>query len=224
MPTLAPAAELVTGMRMTREEFLAAWEELPDLKRAELIDGEVWVASPVRIDHWQPEGLIGLWLGMFSLRTIGCQFGHNGTWEMLGSIPQPDVFLRIAPAYGGQSSDGKKFPIGAPELAVEICVTSRDYDFGPKLHLYRRAGVREYITLETFRNRIVWRALEEDRYREVAPDENGVYRSERFPGLWLDSKALIANDGAKLLATLEQGLATPEHAAFVEELAAGQRP
>lgn len=224
MPTLAPAAELVTGMRMTREEFLAVWEELPDVKRAELIDGEVWVASPLSIEHSKPETAFGLALSIYAVRTPGCGSGQNATWQMLDSEPQPDVFLRIHEEYGGQSWEGDRFYEGAPELAVEICVTSRDYDFGPKLHLYRRAGVREYITLETFRNRIVWRALEEDRYREVAPDENGVYRSERFPGLWLDSKALIANDGAKLLATLEQGLATPEHAAFVEELAAGQRP
>jgi hypothetical protein len=45
------ATELVTGERLTREEFLRRWEELPDLKNAELIDGVVHVPSPVSRDH-----------------------------------------------------------------------------------------------------------------------------------------------------------------------------
>jgi len=219
MATLAPAeANLVTGMHMSREEFLAAWDDLPDLKRAELIDGEVWVPSPVRIEHSRPESAFGLALALYAARTAGCECGHNATWTMLDSAPQPDVFLRIREEHGGQSSEGTRFYEGAPELAVEICVTSRDYDFGPKLDLYRRAGVREYVTFENFRNRIVWRALEDGRYREVPPGADGVFQSAYFPGLWLDSHALVANDGAKLLATLEQGLATPEHSAFAEKL------
>jgi hypothetical protein len=48
MPSLvATATELVTGEQMTVEEFLHRWEELPDLKNAELIDGVVHVPSPV---------------------------------------------------------------------------------------------------------------------------------------------------------------------------------
>ena len=38
--------ELITGQRMTREEFLSRWEALPDLKNAELIDGIVYVHHP----------------------------------------------------------------------------------------------------------------------------------------------------------------------------------
>jgi hypothetical protein len=45
-----------------------------------------------------------------------------------------------------------------------------------------------------------------------------VWKSQVFPGLWLDGPALLARDSAKLLTTAQQGLATPEHAAFVQRL------
>jgi Uma2 family endonuclease len=142
----------------------------------------------------------------------------EATWSMLQSLPQPDVYLRILPECGGQSSDGPRFSNGAPELAVEICLTSTEVDFGPKLRLYQRAGVREYITVELLPKRIVWRVLQNNAYQAIQPDADGVMRSIVFPGLWLDVDAFWRNDGARMLATLEAGLATPEHGEFVARL------
>jgi hypothetical protein len=45
-----------------------------------------------------------------------------------------------------------------------------------------------------------------------------VWKSRIFAGLWLDGPALLARDSARLLATVQQGLATKEHAAFVRRL------
>jgi Uma2 family endonuclease len=139
---------------------------------------------------------------------------------MLDNAPQPDAYLRILPSHGGQSGDEKRFCTGAPELAVEVCLTSTEVDFGPKRKLYQRAGVREYITIETFGNRIVWRMLENGVYvsQEVPPD--GILRSQVFPGLWLDVAAFWADDGAKMLAALNAGLASEDHQKFVARLAA----
>ena len=53
---------------------------------------------------------------------------------------------------------------------------------------------------------------------DVDPEPDGVYRSEVFPGLWFDPVAFFAEDMDALIATLERGLATPEHAAFVARL------
>jgi len=165
MPSLvATATELVTGERMTVEEFLHRWEELPDLKNAELIDGVVHVSSPVSREHGSLDTLVHLWLAYYAQATPGCGAGNNSTWLMLDSAPQPDAYLRILPAYGGQSSDGRLYSTGAPELAVEICLTTTEVDFGPKRKLYQRAGVREYITIETFRKGIVWRMLVDGVY------------------------------------------------------------
>jgi len=222
---LAPAVtttELVTGERMTVEEFLRCWEELPDLKNAELIDGVVHVASPVSREHGSIDTLIHWWLAHYAHATPGCHAGNNSTWLMLDSAPQPDAFLRILPAHGGQSGDDRLYCTGAPELAVEICLTSTEVDFGPKRKLYQRAGVQEYITIELFRKRLVWHVLQEGVYfyQEYPPD--GILRSLVFPGLWLDVAAFWAEDGARMLAALNAGLSSEDHQKFVKRLAAAK--
>ena len=218
-PVVTPPG-LITGERMDVEEFLCRWDELPYLKNAELIDGIVYVPSPLSLDHGSLDTLILWWLTQYAHATPGCKAGNNVTWLMLDSSPQPDAFLRVLPSRGGQSRDEKRYCAGAPELAVEICLTSTEVDFGPKLRLYQRAGVREYITIEIFGKRIVWRKLENAVYvaQQIPPD--GVLRSQVFPGLWLDPASLLEGDGKRMLAVLRQGLASPEHAAFVAKLAA----
>jgi Uma2 family endonuclease len=92
---------LVTGERLTVEEFLRRWEELPDLKHAELIDGVVYVPSPVSLAHGSLDFRIIWWLGHYAQATPGCKGGSNSTWLMSGSAPQPDVYLRILPRTEG---------------------------------------------------------------------------------------------------------------------------
>ena len=217
-PVVTPPG-LITGQRMSVEEFLRRWEELPDLKNAELIDGVVYVSSPVSREHGSLDTLIHWWLTHYAHATRGCASGNNSTWLMLGSAPQPDAYLRISPSHGGQSGDEKLYCTGGPELAVEICVTSTEVDFGPKLKLYERAGVREYITIELFGQRIVWRMLENAVYVAQQIPSDGVLRSRVFPGLWLDVAAYWDNDGTKMLAALNAGLSSEDHQRFVERLA-----
>jgi len=219
-PVVRPPG-LVTGERLTVEEFLRGWEELPELKRAELIDGVVYVPSPLSLDHGSLDTRIVLWLAYYAQATPGCKAGSNSTWLMLGSAPQPDVYLRILPSHGGQSRNERQFGAGAPELAVEICVTSTEIDFGPKLALYQRAGVREYITVEQFGQRMIWRVLENGAYVAQMLPPDGIVQSRVFPGLWLDVAAFWADDGAKMLAVLNAGLASDDHRQFVERLTAG---
>jgi Uma2 family endonuclease len=149
-PVVRPPG-LVTGERLTVEEFLRRWEDLPDLKNAELIDGVVYVPSPVSLDHGRLDSRIILWLAYYAQATPGCDNGNNSTWLMSGSAPQPDAYLQILPSHGGQSGIDGPLGAGAPELAVEICVTSTEVDVGPKLALSegRRAGIHHRRTLWT---------------------------------------------------------------------------
>jgi Uma2 family endonuclease len=218
MATLIESAALATGDRMDKAEFLCRWEALPELKRAELIEGVVFVPSPLSRNHGNADTTITGWIWLYTVATPGCEAGSNTTWEMLESVPQPDVHLRIDRERGGQSFVRGKYPVGAPELAVEICLTSTEVDFGPKLRLYRLAGVREYITIELLAKRIVWRVLRDGAYYALDPDPDGVLRSTVFPGLWLDQDAFWANDAARMLATLEAGLASEEHKEFAARL------
>jgi Uma2 family endonuclease len=216
-PLVEPAT-LTTGEKMDRTEFLRRWDALPELKLAELIEGVVFVASPVSRDHSDADSTIGWLLKHYANATPNCDSGHNASWKMLESMPQPDLHLRIRPESGGQSSDGPRFFEGAPELAIEICLSSTEVDFGSKLRLYRRAGVREYITIEFAPKRIVWRILQGDSYYSLEPDADGVFRSITFPGLWLDRDAFWRNDGGRLLATLHAGLTSAEHQEFLARL------
>ena len=80
--------ELVTGMKMTLEEFLRRWEAIPELKKAELIDGVVYVPSPVGLDHCTKDAMLIWWLGSYVVETPGCDTGNNGTWIMLRRLPE----------------------------------------------------------------------------------------------------------------------------------------
>jgi len=218
-PVVRPPG-LVTGERLTVEEFLRRWEELPELKNAELIDGVVYVPSPVSYDHGRLDSRIIWWLSQYACGTPGCDSGNNSTWLMSGSAPQPDAYLQILPSHGGQFRTERSLCAGAPELVVEICVTSTEVDFGSKLALYERAEVREYVTVERFGQRMIWRVLENGAYVAQTLPVDGIVRSQVFPGLWLDLEAFWANDKAKMLAALNAGLASEEHRKFVERLAA----
>src|SRR5205823_2829437 len=128
----------------------------------------------------------------------------------------PDAHLRLLPEYGGQARLGKDDIVeGAPELAGEVAYSSASYDLNVKLHVYRRNGVREYIVWRTFDRAIDWFVLRDGQYERLAPGSDGIYRSEVFPGLWLDAQALIDGKLVRVSEVARQGLASPEYAAFV---------
>ena len=197
------------------------WDAMPDLEHAELIDGIVYMASPVTNTHGVFHSRLTGWLLFYEMATPGCKANLGTTHLMTSdSVPQPDVALRILPEFGGQSSNEGDYPAGAPELIVEISHTTSARDSGVKLRLYERSGVREYIIVRPSKKQIAWRELLDGKYQEIAPDADGLYRSRIFPGLWMDPAALWAGDLNGLAAAVKHGTATPEHAAFASALAA----
>ena len=173
-PSTVRPPGLVTGERVTVEEFMRRWEELPDLKNAELIDGVVHVLSPAGLEHGSLSSRTISWLGYYAYATPGCDAGSHSTWLMSGSVPQPDVYLRILPSHGGQSRNEGEYGTDAPELVAEVCDTSTEVDFGPKLALYERAGVREYVTVELLGQRLIWRVLENGAYVALTLPPDGI--------------------------------------------------
>jgi hypothetical protein len=202
------------GDRMKREEFLSRWERMDGLKFAELIDGVVYMPSPLSLQHGDRDMQMHALLGVYAMRVGVCKALSNTTWLMLDSAPQPDIAMALLPQFGGTVNLTGKLASGVPELVVEVCLSSRSYDVGPKLALYQRAGVKEYITVLLEEQRIEWRALENGSYRLTQPDPSGIYRSTIFPGLWLDEPALWKGDGQRLLDVLESGIASDECVGF----------
>lgn len=212
---------LESGDRLARHEFERRYQAMPHLKQAELIEGVVYVASPVRIsNHGRPHAKIIGWLLVYQAATPGVDLADNTTVRLdADNEPQPDALLRIEPEVGGNSRISEDDYIeGAPELIAEIAASSASYDLGDKLNAYRRNGVREYIVWQSYENKLDWFRLREGRYVALEPDEEGIIRSEVFPGLWLSVAALRGGKTAEVLAVLQRGLQTPEHRALVELL------
>ena len=113
--------------------------------------------------------------------------------------------------------------MGAPELVAEVSLSSASVDLGPKLNLYRAAGVLEYISALVEPPQVIWRELIDGDYIVIEPDADGFLRSRVFPGLWLDPQTLLSENTPRLLEVLNQGLQSPEHEAFVRKLAARKR-
>ena len=210
------------GDRMTREEFHRLYEQTPAGFKAELIGGIVYVASPLGKRHATNHAfLLGVLLA-YRGRTPGVELGDNAT-ILLGDEgePQPDLYLRIMPECGGQSRDAGDYVEGAPELVAEVAHTSHAIDLHAKRADYARYGVLEYLVATLRDRRLRW--FDVQAGQELSADPDGVVRLRTFPGLWVHVEALFAEDYDRLMATLTQGLATPEHAAFVARLAAARQ-
>lgn len=218
--TLDAPPELHSGDVMSRDEFLRRWEAMPDTKFAELIGGVVQMASPVGFDHGTTDFRMGALLGTYVAETEGVDGGSNTTWMMLQDAPQPDCHLRIEEACGGHSRVVENYLHGAPEFAVEISGTSALFDLREKLALYELAGVDEYFVVLMWEPEVRWFQREQGRFEQREIPADGIVRSRVFPGLWLDTQAILKREIRQALAVLKQGLATAEHQEFVQNLAA----
>jgi Uma2 family endonuclease len=212
------SAELYNGDRMTQKEFHRIYEQTPKDFKAELIGGIVYVASPLKRQHARSHLYLGAVFAAYEDNTPGVEAGDNATVILSAdNEPQPDLFLRVLPEFGGQSRTSKKdYVRGAPELFAEIAHSSRAIDLHAKKQEYAQHGGLEYIVVCLRERQIRWFDLSSGE--EFVADAKGVFRSRIFPGLWLHGEALLAKDYKRLMATLEQGLASEEHAAFVRQL------
>jgi Uma2 family endonuclease len=216
-----PIPPLENGDRLTRAEFERRYEAMPHVKKAELIEGVVYMPSPARLrKHGRPHAHVLAWLGTYEAGTPGVLAADNATARIdLDNEPQPDALLMIEPAWGGQARISEDdYVEGAPELVVEVASSSVSYDLGVKLNAYRRNGVREYVVWRVQDGAIDWFVLREGRYAVQAAGADGLLRSEVFPGLWLDAGALLRGDLARVLAVVREGLGCPGHGEFVERL------
>ena len=195
--------ELQNGDRMSRDEFMHRWEQIPELKQAELIEGVVYLASPVSLAHGSYDALFVQWLGRYAFAVQkGLRIATNTTVPIGDSTFQPDIAL-FHPARSGATG---KYLEHLPDLVVEISHASRSYDLGPKLAAYRSAGLRDYITVLLEDQRVEWRVLSRARYRLLQPANDQILRSPNFPGLWLDTQALFPPDERRLFGAIDRGL------------------
>jgi Uma2 family endonuclease len=212
---------LENGDQLDQQTFHARYQAMPEDCRAELIGGTVHMPSPQKVPHGKAQKLVVRWLDEYAEATPGTDALVNNTL-ILGpdSEPEPDACLFIAPGFGGQVHvDEDEYLNGAPELIVEVSSASESIDLHRKKNDYEKAGVREYVVLALRTQQVFWFLRRRGKYKEVPLPGDGTFRSRVFPGLWLDAEAALRNHRQRVLAALGQGLAGPEHAAFVAKLA-----
>jgi hypothetical protein len=216
-----PIPPLEPGDHLTRDEFERRYEAMPNVKKAELIEGVVYMPSPVRLNrHGSPQAALNGWLMVYWANTPYVQVGDNSTVRLdPENEPQPDALLIIDPAHGGQTHIGADdYLEGGPEWVGEVAASSVSIDLHAKLRAYQRNHVREYLAWRVLDGAIDWFVLRKGRYALLKPTKEGIYQSKVFPGLWLDAAALARFDLARVLQVAQEGVASPGHARFVARL------
>ncbi len=214
--------ELENGDRLNRAEFERRYDALPDLKQAELIEGVVYMASPVRRKkHGKPHLFITTWIGSYLAATPGTDAADNSSVRVdEDNMPQPDADLRVEEECGGQSYiDEDDYLQNIPELVIEIAASTASYDLHDKLEMYLLNGAKEYLVWRVIDKQIDWFVSQDGTYIKLQPDAEGIIASTIFPGLRLAVNAMLAGNLATVLAELQKGIASDEHQAFVAELA-----
>jgi Uma2 family endonuclease len=210
---------LENGDRLSQPEFHDRYLAMPHVSKAQLIEGVVYMPSPVRSrSHGQPHAMIIGWLSNYWVATPGVDLNDNATVLLDGdNEPQPDALLRIENGGNSRITDDD-YVQGAPELIVEIAASTASYDLHDKKKADRRNGVQEYIVWQINEKSLYWFRLDKGKYVSIKPDENGVVHSVVFPGLWLAVTALLEGDLAQVMVVLQEGINSVEHGEFVKSL------
>jgi Uma2 family endonuclease len=209
---------LESGEHLTRAEFERRYEADPDTKKAELVEGVVHMPSPVSAVHGKSHSSVIAWLSVYAATVKIIQTLDNTTVVLdVDNEVQPDALLRLE-KFGRTRLNEKGYIVGAPELIVEIAVSSAGIDLYAKKNIYRRNGVQEYLVWQIRDERMDWFELRDEEYKLIAPGENGILHSRVFPGLWLAADAMLDGDLKQVLDVLQRGLASEEHREFVNKL------
>lgn len=216
----SPIPTLEAGDLLDQPTFHARYEAMPDV-RAELIGGIVYMSSPLKPQHGRTTAHLSGWLTGYERETPGTE-AYDNTTVILGprGEVQSDGFLILSPGRGGATRlDAAGFLTGPPEFLSEVATSTESYDLHAKKDEYERAGVKEYLAVALRQAQVLWFVRRRGKFQALAPGADGILRSTVFPGLWLDPQALLKLDSRRISEVLRAGLASPEHAAFLNRLA-----
>lgn len=194
---------LESGDHLSRAEFHHTYCARPDIKKAELVKGIAYVASPVSVIYGEPHAALIGWLIAYRVRHSDLHVGDNLTVFLDAETEvQPDACMwREGPGGPHVSTDG--YIEGAPQLVIEIAASSASYDLHEKREAYQRNGVLEYVVWRVRDGIVDWFRLSGGTYVRVEPDERGAIESRTFPGLRLNVPMLLAENLAGVIAELD---------------------
>lgn len=217
---------LVSGDRLSRAEFERRYWLHPEIKKAELIERRVYVASPLYHGHGRPHLNVSTFIGTYVLKTEGLIANDNTSIRLDGDNEiQPDTAVYIAPEYGGKTLlPEDDFIEGAPEFVIEVARSSASYDLFDKKRVYQRNGMPGYVVLSVYDKRTHWFELIDGVYAEIQPDENGIFKSNVLPGFWFDGLAYWREDWKQVFKALDEGMNSAEYHQFQQQLISQKQP
>jgi len=107
---------------------------------------------------------------------------------------------------------------GAPEFVVEIANSSASNDLHQKLEVYRRNGVREYLVWRTMEGEFDYMVLKDGQFRQPPRDPMALSAVRFFPVCGEHCCCVAGRFGRRRLQTMQHGIASAEHVAFLEHL------
>jgi Uma2 family endonuclease len=184
MVTIATWSRVEVAERTTAAEY---WEEAPDDRKAELING-VMVIAPAPLDiHEKLFGfLFSLLRDYIEEHDLGEVRGSRTGVELAAEeVYQPDILFVAHDRLGIIERKGL---VGAPDLVIEILSAgTASYDRGDKLRTYERAGVRELWMIDPYGPvGTEFYQIVEGRFLPTTPDAQGVLHSIAIPGFLID--------------------------------------
>ena len=189
------------GDQLSHSEFERRRGLHPEIKKAELINGLVFLEMTVGPAHADVHKMVMTLLGVYEARHPETQALDNATVVLGDDEVQPDALL--SRREGGRAVLGDQNIQGPPELVIEVAASSSAYEANLKRLLYEGAGVEEYAVLQIFEQQVDWWVARGDRFQRVLPDSAGVFSSTLFDGLRLNATAIWAGDMAAVLAALD---------------------
>jgi Uma2 family endonuclease len=185
---------LENGDHLDQKTFHERYEAMPSNVRAELIGGIVFMSSPMKRKHGRHGIRLSQWLAGYEDATPGTE-SLEGATGILGqdSELQPDGCLIVLPECGGQTwEDDDGYINGAPEWVDEVSDSTESIDLTRKKLDYEKAGVREYVVIALRKREIFWFIRRRGKFKPAPAGSDGIFRSEVFPGLWLDGRRIHA--------------------------------
>jgi len=184
----------------TFEDFL---QEIEDGRKADLLDGVIYMASPDNTDAAD----LSTWLTVV--------FGGYVGARDLGKIFHSRVAYRIGPKRGPEPDIGfvskeleatrrRGYIDGPPRMAIEIVSPdSVARDYVQKRAVYEQAGVGEYWILDPDEGRVTFLVLQNGRFEQVFPKENIIHCTV-VPGFYLDVRWLLSQERPAAYQVLQQ--------------------
>jgi Uma2 family endonuclease len=186
---IAERQETAPPLRMTEDEF-EAWCMAGEDRRAEFVDGEVVLMSPVSIDHHDIHAFLATLLRVYlDLRPGGkLLFGDFMVRLRPGLRRVPDLHY-VLPE--NEARIHRTRIEGATDAAFEVVsADSIDRDYRQKYAEYEAAGVREYWVIDPRHERVRLHRLTPAGVYQSVEEVEGRLTSEVIEGFWLKAEWL----------------------------------